>query len=110
RAAASVQGGSAMSVMYLDSELTGLGYQASRMELTRATNDPSYDTPAEYVARVGQQAALQASTPGELGSVVATMRRWLSGRSQVVGMAEFAAAVSARPFEPELSSGGYHFV
>lgn len=99
-----------MSIMYTEAELSCLGYQASRMELLRATHGPSYDTPAQYVARVGCQAALHAPTPRELGAVVTTMTHWLSGDSQVEGMQAFAAAVAARPFEPEMHSSTYQYV
>jgi hypothetical protein len=99
-----------MSIMYTDAEVMTLGYQASRMELVRVTTSPAYDTPAVYVARVASQAALQAPSARELGTVVATMRRWLGGRSHADGLQEFTAAVSARPFQPDVSFRPYNFV
>lgn len=93
-----------MSIMYTDAETRSLGYQAGRMELVRATTGPSYDTPAAYVARVACQAASQAPTPRDLGLIVATVRRWLAGRSaEEEELQEFNAVVASRPFEPDMS-------
>ncbi len=102
-----------MSMMYSDAEVNSLGYQAGRMELERATTGPSYDTPAAYVARVACRAAALAPTPRDLGLIVATVRRWLAGRSaeeEAEELLAFNALVASRPFEPDLSPARCAFV
>jgi len=90
-----------MSVMFTDTEVRTLNYQASRMELVRVTTGPSYDTVSSYVGEVASQAVLQATTQRELGIVVAVMRRWLGSCGDEVERRKFDAIVAAGPFPPD---------